>query len=310
MFYFNLKKKIKKKIQDLYSNQFDKKLIVEAKRLGRINNKLNFIENLSEVEFQVFSQWGEDGIIDWIINKTKKIPKNFLEIGTENYKESNTRYLLINNNWDGFLIEGNRGDVQSIKKDRIFWKYNISIANKYINLSNIDQTIKDLNLPKKIGLVSLDIDGIDYWILKEIKKLNPVIFICEFNPLFGYSKSISVPYKKFFNRNKEHYSNLYFGASLKAFQNLLSDKYLFIGTNTAGNNAFFIKKKYSRNIENRIKEFRVFKAKFRESRNKNNQLNFLSKIDALKQLKKKKVYDLKKDKLSSIYDQYLKKNKK
>ena len=53
---------------------------------------MNRIENLSKVEFQVFSQWGEDGIIEWLINKIKFLPKNFIEIGTEDYKECNTRF--------------------------------------------------------------------------------------------------------------------------------------------------------------------------------------------------------------------------
>jgi len=77
--------------------------------LGNIKSDLNNnkkIKNLNEVEFKVFSQWGEDGIIDYLIeNLFLKNDHIFIEIGVENYLESNTRYLLIKRNWTGLLIE-------------------------------------------------------------------------------------------------------------------------------------------------------------------------------------------------------------
>ncbi len=300
MFNLNLKYKIKKTIKSIYSDEFDKKIILEAKRLGLKNNKLSKISDLSKVEFRVFSQWGEDGIIDWLINKIKKIPNSFLEIGTEDYKESNTRYLLLNNGWDGYLIEGDKSATKKIKQDRIFWKYNLNLAEKYLNLSNFDEIIKELKIPKKIGLISLDIDGNDYWILQKLKFFKPVIFICEFNPLFGYKKSISVPYKKIFNRTKEHYSNLYFGASIKAIQNTLKKEFIFIGTNSAGNNAFFINKKFKKYIVPKIKKYKIYRSKFKESRNKSNKLNYLNKKQSINLLKNKKIIDLKNNKILTI----------
>tara|TARA_B100001029_G_scaffold166542_1_gene159056 strand:- start:798 stop:1724 length:927 start_codon:yes stop_codon:yes gene_type:complete len=300
MFNLNFKKLIKKSLASLHDEKIDKKLILEAKSLSLKNNKMNRIENLSKVEFQVFSQWGEDGIIEWLINKIKFLPKNFIEIGTEDYKECNTRFLLINHYWDGFLIEGDKIAVEKIKKDRVFWKHNLKIFNSYLNLDNYEAAFKKLKIPKKIGIISLDIDGIDYWILKKLKSLKPGIFICEFNPLFGYDRLLTVPYKKKFVRSKEHYSNLYFGASLKAITELLNKQYLFIGTNSAGNNAFFVNKKYSKYIKNKIINKKIFKSKFRESRNKMNKLNYLNKIESIKVIKQKKLFDIKKNKIIKI----------
>ena len=207
-----IKKFLISNFKKLFQENFDKRLILDAKRLSIENNKKKKIKDLSEVEFQVFSQWGEDGIIDWLINKNSKISKTFLEIGTEDYKESNTRFLLINKNWDGFIIESDKNSVDNIKSQRIYWKHNLKVKNHFVTKENINKLIKDLKVPKNIGILSLDIDGIDFWILKEIKDLNPSIIICEFNPLFGKHKSITVPYKKNFIRKKEHSSNLYFGA--------------------------------------------------------------------------------------------------
>lgn len=289
-----IKKSIKKILNNLFQDYYDKKLILQAKVLANINNKRKNISNLKDVEFKVFSQWGEDGIIEWLISKLKKIPEVFLEIGTEDYVESNTRFLLQNRNWDGYLIEANNEDVKKIKKKKFFWKHNLKISNLFINKENINKELVKMKIPKKIGLLSIDIDSIDYWVLKEINKIDPVIIICEFNPLFGEKKEITVRYKKKFIRKDEHYSNLFYGASIQAYIELLNSRnYKFIGTNSAGNNAFFIKKSYSHNIFKVLREIKIFSSKFRESRNKKNALNFLSKEDCLKKIREKDVYDIK-----------------
>ena len=89
--------------------------------------------------------------------------------------------------------------------------------------------------------MSVDIDGNDYWIWKEIDCIKPRIVICEYNSAFGNDKKVTVPYKNDFVRRKEHYSDLYFGASLAAFCELAEEKgYDFIGTTRAGVNAYFI----------------------------------------------------------------------
>ena len=300
MFYF--KKFITKLLTFFFYEHVEKNLINSGKILSIKHLKFKKINDISNVEFRIFSLWGEDGIIDWLINQVPNIPKNFIEIGTEDYKESNTRFLLINKNWNGILIEGNGDDVKKIKKDRIYWKHNIKIVNKFINLSNIDSILNNLDLKKKIGLISLDIDGIDYWILKKLKKLKPVIFICEFNPIFGHKKMITVPYKKSFNRNKEHYSNSYFGTSIAAIQDLLKKDYLFVGSNSAGNNGFFINKKYKKFFHNKIKNFKIFESKYRENRNKKNELTFFNKEESIQTIKNKKVLDIKKNKVFKIYD--------
>jgi hypothetical protein len=294
------KKFISKIIKKIFYEEIEKILINKGKILSLKQSKFKKIKNISDVEFRVFSQWGEDGIIDWVINQIPNISKNFIEIGTEDFKEANTRFLLMNKNWDGVLIEGDKNYVENIKKDRIYWKHNIKVINEFVNLSNIDNIISNLKLKKEIGLISLDIDGIDYWILKKLKLLKPGIFICEFNPLFGYEKSLTVPYKKKFIRSKEHYSNSYFGASLRAIIKLLNKEYLFIGTNSAGNNAFFINKRHSKYIKNNIINKKIFKSKFRESRNKIKKLNYLSSKENINTIKNKKLFDLEKNKILKI----------
>ena len=289
-----LKKYLSFLVRRIFDEEIQKELILKAKVLSLKNKNLKKIKDLSVVEFQVYSQWGEDGIIDWLISKFPQIPKNFLEIGTQDYKESNTRFLLINRNWDGFLIEGDKGDVQKIKSQRIYWKHNLKIRNKFITKDNINDVVRKFNVPKKLGLLSLDIDGVDYWVLKELSTLNPSIVICEYNSLFGEKKSITVPYKENFIRSKEHYSNLYYGASIQAFIDIMKTKnYFLIGTNTAGNNAFFVRKDLWKILNKMILNKKIFMSKFRESRDQKGKLSFLDKKESLNLIRNKHVIDLK-----------------
>ena len=229
--------------------------------------------------------------------------KNFLEIGTENYKESNTRFLLINRNWNGFIVEANKFSVKQIKSQKIYWKYNLVVFNKFITRDNVNQIVKNLKIPKKIGLLSLDIDGVDYWVLKNLSELKPSIIICEFNSLFGNIRSVTVPYKANFNRSKEHYSNLYYGASIMAFIKLMKKKnYFFVGTNSAGNNAFFVNKNIWNIIKKQVINNKIFTSKFRESRSKSYKLTFLNKRKSLDLIKNKIVFDLDKKCKKKIRD--------
>ena len=289
-----LKKYLSLLVKHIFDEEIQKELILKAKVLSLKNKNLKKINDLSEVEFQVYSQWGEDGIIDWLVSKAPQIPKNFLEIGTQDYKESNTRFLLINRNWDGFLIEGDREQVKKIKSQRIYWKHNLKVKNKFITKENINEVVKNFNVPKKLGLLSLDIDGVDYWVFKELSVLNPSIIICEYNSLFGEKKSITVPYKKNFVRSREHYSNLYYGTSIKAFIDIMRVKnYFLIGTNSAGNNAFFVKKNLWNSISKIVLKKKIFSSKFRESRDHKGNLSFLDKKKSLDLIKNKHVIDLK-----------------
>ena len=295
------KKHVSLLIKKIFSEEIEKELILKAKNLSIKNQKKKKIKNLSEIEFQVFSQWGEDGIIDWIINKFPNIPKSFLEIGTQDYKESNTRFLLINKNWDGFLIEGDDNEVKKIKSQRIYWKHKLTIKSEFVTKENINSVVKKLNVPKKIGLLSLDIDGVDYWVLKKLSVLEPSIIICEYNSLYGLNKPITVPYKTDFDRSKEHYSNLYYGASIQAFIELMKSKqYFLLGTNSAGNNAFFMKNKFLKEANKAIVEKKIFTSKFRESRNKNGNLTFLDKKESLKLIQNQFVIDLKDNKKKKL----------
>ena len=298
-----LKKYLSFVIKRVFNEEIQKELIIKAKLLSLKNRYFKKIKDLSDVEFQVYSQWGEDGIIDWLINKFPEIPKSFLEIGTQDYTESNTRFLLINRNWDGFLIEADKAAIKDIKSQRVYWKHNLRAINEFITKDNINNIIKKFNIPKKLGLLSLDIDGVDYWVLKKLSVLDPSIIICEYNSLFGQKKSVTVPYKENFIRSDMHHSNLYYGASIKAFIDLMKKKnYFLIGTNSAGNNAFFVKKNIWNKARKLIINKKVFDSKFRESRNTKGELTFLDKKSSLELIQNKLIIDLKNKNKKKIFE--------
>ena len=298
-----LKKNLSFIFRKVFNEEIQKELVIKAKLLSIKNRNLKKIKDLSEVEFQVYSQWGEDGIIDWLVSKSPDIPKSFLEIGTENYKESNTRFLLLNKNWDGFIIEADKSSVKDIKSQRIYWRHNLTVENKFVSQNNINTIIKKNNIPRKLGLLSLDIDGVDYWILKKLSVLEPSIIICEYNSLFGQKKAITVPYKNNYIRSNEHFSNLFYGASIRAFIDLLKKRnYFFIGTNSAGNNAFFVKQNIWKKVNKLITDKKIFHSKFRESRNSNGKLTFLNKKKSLQLIKNKIVIDLKNNKKRKLFE--------
>ncbi len=211
-----------------------------------INNYKSSISKFTEIEFQVFSQFGDDGIIQYLINKIDIPNKIFIEFGVENYKESNTRFLLINNKWSGFVIDGSSSNIECIKKDFLYSHFDLHAQEGFITINNINHLIKsfiDIGYPTEIGLLSIDIDGNDYWIWKEINIINPVIVIIEYNSLFGPEKPWTIPYQDDFYRLKIDPLFQYWGVSISALCHLGEDKgYDFIGCNSQGNNAYFIRK--------------------------------------------------------------------
>jgi len=250
------------------SDEVDK--VIRGKILSEINNKKNPVK-IEDIEFKIFSQFGDDGIIQYLINKLDidYEYQNFIEFGVENYKESNTRFLLFNNNWSGLILDSSNENINQIKNSNFFWKYNLEAQSCFIDKDNINDIINDSKLDKKhIGILSIDIDGNDYWVWKEINAVDPLIVIVEYNSVFGYSQKISIPYRKDFSRTKTHHSNLFWGASLEAFKFLANQKgYDFFSTNSAGNNAYFIKQELFKKINIKLKK-NFYQSKFRESRDR------------------------------------------
>lgn len=199
-------------------------------------------KNINDYELKIFSQFGEDGIIDFLVNKIQIKNKNFIEFGVEDYEEANTRFLLEGKNWKGLIFDSSKKNINKIKNQDYYWRNNLIAKEEFITAENINEIIKNKSKDQEIGLLSIDVDGNDYWIWKSLNVINPSIVVIEYNARFGSHEALVVPYNKNFNRKIAHYSTIYFGASLKALNELAKLKdYSLVGTNLNGNNAFFVK---------------------------------------------------------------------
>ena len=267
--------------------------VLQGRILSEMNNAKK-INHISEAEFKVFSQWGDDGIIQFIINKLD-IPKRnqvFVEFGVENYTESNTRFLLVKNNWTGLVIDGSQSNIEYIKQDRIYWQHSFTATCAFITKDNINQLIRDAGIEGEIGILSVDIDGNDYWVWNAINIVNPFVIIVEYNSVWGFDKPYVITYQDNFVRTKAHYSNLFFGTSLLSACNLADEKgYDFIGCNKAGNNAYFIRKDKNQYFRKLTPEEGFVDAKFRESRDEEGKLTYLSGEKRNNQIKGLKVFN-------------------
>jgi len=278
----------------------DRILMLQALQLSKCNQKNSKINDLTDVEFSVFSQWGEDGIIDWLIKKIPTIPKKFIEFGVGDYIESNTRLLLQLHNWSGLIIDRDCNNISSIMQQDFYWRNQLRAVCSFINAENINDLL-NLYADDDIGLLSIDVDGNDYWIWKAIDCINPCIVVCEFNSLFGDKYPLTVPYDASFNRTEKHYSNLYFGASIKALIELASAKgYQFIGSGSAGVNAFFVRNDMVTAILDSINKVHVYCSQVREMRDFDGKLNFSDKKEQFESIKQMPVLNLKQNKLMCL----------
>ena len=214
--------------------------------LGRIESRQTVsapVSDLAAHEFRVFSQWGEDGIIDHLLRQVPVARKLFVEFGVEDYSEANTRFLLTHRNWAGLIMDASPRNIAAIRSDEIYWRHNLKAEETFITRENINGLLSRNGVAGEIGLLSIDIDGNDYWVWEAIEGVQPALVVVEYNARFGGERAVTVPYKADFERHKAHHSGIYYGASLKAFCVLAARKgYALVGSNTAGNNAFFVRR--------------------------------------------------------------------
>lgn len=257
-------------------------------------------KNFREAEFKVFSQFGDDGIIQYLIARLG-LPaelSTFVEFGVQDYSESNTRFLLLNDNWRGLVMDGDDGNMEGLRARDMYWRHDLTALCRWIDRDNIDSLLEESGFGGPLGLLSIDIDGNDYWVWQRITSVQPVIVIAEYNSVFGATQAITVPYDPAFNRTKAHYSNLYWGASLQALARLARSKgYAFVGSNSAGNNAYFVHESYvgKGGIVAVTPEQGYVESRFRESRDRHGQLTHLGGAARRQMIAGMPVYDVERD---------------
>jgi hypothetical protein len=292
----------RRELQALNAKLDDHKILMG--KLFAVINKIRteeIIKNIHLSEFKVFSQWGDDGIIQFLIDYLDIENQIFIEFGVENYKEANTRFLLINNNWRGLVMDGSLNNMQQLQNENIYWKYDIKALPLFVTKENINSVIEENGFSGQLGLLHIDIDGNDYWVWKEINNISPVIVIVEYNSIFGCQNPWTVPYDKDFYRTSYHYSNLYWGVSLLSLCDLAQGKgYYFIGSNSNGNNAYFVRKDKMKDLKPLSAAEGYILSKYRESRDVKGKLTYLAGTDRLKEIKGMEIFNTRTGKLEKI----------
>lgn len=208
-------------------------------RQMRENPRYQNSKRLNMYEQQVYSQNGEDGIIAEIFRRIGTKNKFFVEFGVGDGLENNTAYLLLKN-WTGYWIDGNKESVNRIKQ-----RFSLAINKKillidyaFVTAESIEALFKKVNVPEEFDLLSIDINGNDYWVWKAIENYRPRVVIIEYNAIFPPDVELVIKYNPKFVGNE----TCYFGASLKSLEILGSKKgYKLVGCDFRGVNAFFVR---------------------------------------------------------------------
>ena len=201
------------------------------------------ILNLCDTGFRNYSQFEEDGLLLYIFAAIGMTNRSFVDIGSGDGINSNCANLAINFGWNGLFIDGNEINVT---EGRVFyekhpdtWVYPPKFVHAFIQRENINQLIENQGISGEIDLVSIDLDGNDYWIWDALTIIQPRVVIIETHIEFGL-KSIVVPYDKDYCYPGRHPD--YHGASPVAMAKLAKSKgYRLVGANNYGFNTIYVK---------------------------------------------------------------------
>ena len=200
---------------------------------------------ISDVGFSVYSQHDEDGIILFILSIIGEGNKEFIEIGCCGYGdrlENNTSNLAINHGWTGVMFDVDKAGLEVVdsllNSNPNVQSWPIKLVNETISSTNINEVLQSSGFSRDVDLLSIDIDSTDYHVVKALT-ISPRIILVETPPIWGPGVSKTVPDDP--QCNAQNNPN-YYGASLQAFNNLLSARgYSLVAVNKLTTNAFFVR---------------------------------------------------------------------
>lgn len=201
------------------------------------------LPKLKDTGFRVFSQFEEDGKLLFIFSVLGMENKTFVEIGSDDGVNSNSANLYFNFGWHGLFVDGNRA---SIKRGQKFfskyphpWHYLPKFVCGIVKRENINELVTGAGFQGEIGLLSIDIDGNDYWVWDALDVVQPQVVIIETHNEFGF-EDVVVPYDPDYFYPGKH--PVYHGASPVAMVKLARQKgYRLVGANELGFNFIFVK---------------------------------------------------------------------
>src|SRR5450755_419181 len=199
-----------------------------------------------DVGFRAYSQNDEDGVLLFIFALIGTTNKKVVEVCAGTCVECNAANLIINHYWRGILFDGNAANIEFGR--RYYAEHPNTLVrppvfvHAWITPENINELITSNGFAGEVDLLSLDMDGMDYWILKAIECIQPRVIVLEHNSPWGAARAVTVPYQRDFVAQFVDGAPEYCGASLPAFVKLLRGRgYRLVGLETFGINAFFLR---------------------------------------------------------------------
>jgi hypothetical protein len=294
---FNNRRRIRRELNAVRDEIDSLKILAAQPLIQNIRNGKSFA-SLREAEFRVFSQFGDDGIIQYLIHHLAPLPDSFVEFGVANYRESNTRFLVLNDNWRGLVLDRDQNCIEQIQNDGVYWRHTLTAKQAWITRDNINELLRGGGFSGEIGLLSIDIDGNDYWVWEKLDVVDPVIVIVEYNSIFGPNLAVTIPYHPKFARHQAHYSGQFWGASLSALTLLANRKgYSLVGCNGAGNNAYFVRRDRLDNLRALAAKEAFVDARWRDSRDQSGRLTHLTGDERFQVIAELEVHDVRQNKL-------------
>jgi len=229
------------------------KLIFKIKAkllLGKLKVKRRHTKHLiNQQEYRVFSQHREDGIIAHLLESIGDSIGKFVEFGFAP-EQCNCLNLAINYGFSGLFMDGSEKNcLNALRAYSQLGLDCVQVQKAFLNQDNLNSLILESGINGQIDVLSIDVDGNDYWFWQSIVCIDPRIVVIEYNATFGPDATISIPYDPTFIRYQAHESGYYHGCSLSAIEHLGRLKgYRLVGVDETGVNAFLIKKHLCPNI--------------------------------------------------------------
>lgn len=144
----------------------------------------------------VYSQFGEDGVVEKIFEMIKPKTRLAVEFGAwDGIHLSNTANLWINNSWHAVLIEGDKKRFEQLAKRAA--QFDVIALRAWVGIekdNTLEALLEKFNIHESIDLLSIDIDGNDYHIFNSLETLKPRVVICEYNPTIPIHYDVYAPY--------------------------------------------------------------------------------------------------------------------
>jgi glycosyltransferase involved in cell wall biosynthesis len=192
---------------------------------------------LTRFELRAFSQNGEDGVLAEILARIGAPQRYFIEFGVESGREANCVYLADVAGWSGLFMEGDEVFFSELQR-KYRAQQRVCTHSAIVDADNVEHLLARARVPDEPDVLSIDVDGSDYWIWSAIASYRPRVVVIEYNSALDPARRLVQPR----DAPQEWDQTEYFGASLGALRGLAESKqYRLVHTELCGVNAFFVR---------------------------------------------------------------------